>query len=57
MRTMMGLDLDELRLSAHCVRRLPAVGCIGTEICVLILGQLWSTRIDGPRVRSLTSRS
>ena len=54
---MMGLDFDELRLSAHRVGRLSAVGCISTKVCVLVLGILWATRTDGPRVRSLTSRS
>ncbi len=54
MRRMMGLDLDKLRLGAHCIRRLPAVGCVGTKIRVLILGQLRPTLANGPRVRSLT---
>ena len=52
---MIGFDLDKLRLGAHCVRRLSAVGSISTQICVLVL-VLWSTRTDGPGVRSLTFR-
>ena len=57
MRTVIRIDLDELRLGAHSVGRLSGVGCISTEICVLVLGILWSTRVDGLRVRSLTFRS
>ena len=54
---MVGLDFNELRLSAHCVGRLSAVGCISTQICIPVLGILWPPRADGPRVRSLTFRS
>ena len=51
---MIGVDLDELRLGARCVGRLSAAGCIRTQICILVLSILWSTRADGPRVHSLT---
>ena len=51
---MIGIDLDKLRLGAHWVGRLSAVGCISTWICVLVLGIFRSTRADGARVRSLT---
>ena len=54
MRDTMGIGLGILRLGAHCVGKLSAVGRIGTEIRILVLCILWSPRGHGTRVNSLS---